>query len=104
MISIVSPGCIPAGEMISALSHLPGITQSCIKQMIAKVTTLETMLTTKSKKSGEISFLSLGLAHYIVGGSGRRWEDKLLRVPGDDGGQPAHHQLNWHHMYQIFME
>jgi len=30
-------GCIPAGEMISALSHLPGITQSCIKQMIAKV-------------------------------------------------------------------
>ena len=31
------PGCIPAGEMISALSHLPGITQAAIKQMIAKV-------------------------------------------------------------------
>jgi len=30
-------GCIPAGEMRSVLSYLPGITQAAIEQMIAKV-------------------------------------------------------------------
>ena len=54
----------------------------------------QTIEATKVKVDRYLSILGFGpLVAWYVGGSRRRWEDKLLRVPSDDGRKPAHHQL-----------